>query len=208
MILRQAVARARMPTRVFGAGLSRIGSVRTIMEPSQIQVRSYLIHTPSPSSDIYSPFFRTKYTASATASGAGRAGKVAVSSAVPPLASPFGLALPKSMGGDGKGVNPEQLFSAGYSACYLGALHACARKVGKKIDGAEVEVRTSIGPTDGDPGFALVVELLVKGVNDQSIVDAAHNVRILSSELGPVLTLRDPDVPLFPRSEAWDQVHH
>jgi organic hydroperoxide reductase OsmC/OhrA len=72
-------------------------------------------------------------------------------------------------------VNPEQLFSAGYSACYLSALHACARNAGKKIDGAEVEVRTSIGPTE-EPGFALVVEMLVKGVNDQSIVDAAHNV--------------------------------
>jgi lipoyl-dependent peroxiredoxin len=113
------------------------------------------------------------------------------------------------MGGDGKGVNPEQLFSAGYSACYLSALHACARKAGKKIDGAEVEVRTSIGPTEGDPGFALVVELLVKGVNDQSIVDAAHNVCIaLLYSTDSVLTLRDLDVPLLSRSQAWDQVHH
>ena len=79
------------------------------------------------------------------------------------------------MGGTGEGVNPEQFFSAGYSACYLSALHACAKKAGKKIDGAEVEVRTSIGPTE-EPGFALVVEMLVKGVNDQSIVDAAHKV--------------------------------
>ena len=116
-----------------------------------------------------------KYTASATASKGGRAGTVSVASAVAPLSSPLPLALPKPMGGTGEGVNPEQFFSAGYSACYLSALHACAKKAGKKIDGAEVEVRTSIGPTE-EPGFALVVEMLVKGVNDQSIVDAAHKV--------------------------------
>ena len=46
MILKQA-ARARIPTPGFGAGLSRIGSVRTIMEPSKIQVRSYFLHTPA-----------------------------------------------------------------------------------------------------------------------------------------------------------------
>lgn len=151
MILRQA-ARSRMPVRSMGAGFSRLGGVRTIMEPTEI-----------------------KYTASAKASKGGRAGTVSVASAVAPLSAPIPLALPKSMGGTGEGVNPEQLFSAGYAACYLSALHACARKAGKKIDGAEVEVKTSIGPTE-EPGFALVVEMLVKGVNDQSIVDAAHKM--------------------------------
>jgi Ohr subfamily peroxiredoxin len=43
------------------------------------------------------------------------------------------LAYPKSMGGDGNGTNPEQLFAAGYSACFLGALGLVARNQGVKL---------------------------------------------------------------------------
>ena len=43
------------------------------------------------------------------------------------------LAFPKSMGGDGNGTNPEQLFAAGYSACFLGALGLVARNQGIKL---------------------------------------------------------------------------
>jgi lipoyl-dependent peroxiredoxin len=43
------------------------------------------------------------------------------------------LAFPKSMGGDGNGANPEQLFAAGYSACFLGALGLVARNQGVKL---------------------------------------------------------------------------
>jgi lipoyl-dependent peroxiredoxin len=82
------------------------------------------------------------------------------------------------MGGAGDGVNPEQLFSAGYSSCYLGALHLCAKNAGKEIPNASVEVLTSIGPS-AVPGFALLVELKIKGVNDQSIIDAAHEVSLI-----------------------------
>ncbi|CAG8704912.1 15763_t:CDS:2 [Acaulospora colombiana] len=117
---------------------------------------------------------KVQYTASATATGGGRTGSVTVSDAVAPLNAPFKLALPKAMGGNGDGVNPEQIFSAGYSACYLGALHAAAKKAGKEIPNASVEVLTSIGPEE--VGFALLVELKIKGVNDQSIVDLAHKI--------------------------------
>lgn len=43
------------------------------------------------------------------------------------------LAYPRSMGGDGNGTNPEQLFAAGYSACFLGALGLVARNQGVKL---------------------------------------------------------------------------
>jgi Ohr subfamily peroxiredoxin len=43
------------------------------------------------------------------------------------------LAFPKSMGGDGAGTNPEELFAAGYSACFLGALGLVARNAGVKL---------------------------------------------------------------------------
>ena len=43
------------------------------------------------------------------------------------------LAFPKAMGGDGAGTNPEQLFAAGYGACFLGALGLVARNAGVKL---------------------------------------------------------------------------
>jgi Ohr subfamily peroxiredoxin len=43
------------------------------------------------------------------------------------------LGYPKSMGGNGEGTNPEQLFAAGYAACFLGALGLVARNQGVKL---------------------------------------------------------------------------
>ena len=70
------------------------------------------------------------------------------------------LATPKELGGaGGEGVNPEQLFAAGYAACFLGALKAFAAK--QKItvpEDAEVTVQVGIGPR-GDGGFGIAVEI-------------------------------------------------
>jgi Ohr subfamily peroxiredoxin len=66
------------------------------------------------------------YTANATSKG-GRGGHVKSDDGL----IEFNLAVPKSMGGDGaKGTNPEQLFAAGYSACFAGALSLVARTQG------------------------------------------------------------------------------
>ena len=71
------------------------------------------------------------------------------------------LSLPKAMGGPGGlGTNPEQLFAAGYAACFLGAVKLVARN--KKIplqDDVEVTARVGIGPVA--VGYALTVELMV-----------------------------------------------
>lgn len=82
------------------------------------------------------------------------------------------------MGGSGKGLNPEQLFSAGYSGCFLGALQAMAKKAGKDASNATVNVRTGIGAAADKEagGFALSVEIIVSGFNDKAVVDAAHAV--------------------------------
>ena len=71
------------------------------------------------------------------------------------------LAVPKEMGGNGKGVNPEQLFATGYAACFLGALkfYAGQKKV-KVPDDATVTVTVGIGPRE-DPGFGLDVKIKV-----------------------------------------------
>lgn len=73
------------------------------------------------------------------------------------------LDTPKAMGGnDGPGTNPEQLFAAGYSACFLGALKAVGR--GEKIripDEAAIGAEVSFGERANGPGFGLAVAINV-----------------------------------------------
>ncbi|RKT20950.1 Ohr subfamily peroxiredoxin [Paraburkholderia sp. RAU2J] len=61
------------------------------------------------------------------------------------------LRLPRALGGPGGGTNPEQLFAAGYAACFHGALSLLAAHAGIAIPGASVEVTVDFGrdPTDG-----------------------------------------------------------
>jgi lipoyl-dependent peroxiredoxin len=117
------------------------------------------------------------YTASATAARGGRTGKVRTSDGKLDL----DLSMPKEMGGSGgEGTNPEQLFAAGYSACFESAVAKAARDKGVKAEGAEVTARVSIGK-DNSGGFQLAVqmELKVPGMDAaqaQELAEAAHQV--------------------------------
>src|SRR3546814_13902913 len=73
------------------------------------------------------------------------------------------LTTPKEMGGDGaRGTNPEQLFAAGYSACFLGPLKAAARKEKADIPAdATVSAKVGIGPRDDGTGLGIDVDLEV-----------------------------------------------
>ena len=72
------------------------------------------------------------------------------------------LALPPEMGGNGDGTNPEQMFAAGYSACFLGAVKFVAGKSKITISpDAKVSAKVGIGPRDDGTGFGLAVELIV-----------------------------------------------
>lgn len=90
------------------------------------------------------------------------------------------LAVPPEMGGDGKGTNPEQLFAAGYSACFMGALkHVAGVKKVKVPADASIEASVAIGPIPA--GFGISVKLVVSlpGVEHdiaKELVDAAHQV--------------------------------
>lgn len=115
------------------------------------------------------------YTATATASG-GRDGKVRSSDGTLDLT----VVPPRELGGGGgPGTNPEQLFAAGYSACFGSALAHVARA--QKIATGPVEITASvtIGPVGG--GFGLAVEL-VASLPDlpreqaEALVHAAHQV--------------------------------
>ena len=88
------------------------------------------------------------------------------------------LTLPKSMGGQGSATNPEQLFAAGYAACFMGALrfHFGARKVAVPAD-ASVDAQVDVGPAGAGFGLAVRMSIALPGVDRamaQAIVDAAH----------------------------------
>lgn len=94
----------------------------------------------------------------------------------------FKLSLPKEMGGDGKGVNPEQLFAVGYSACYLGAVRFVAGKEKVVVTPeASVTAHVGVGPREDGGGFGLDVTLDVNlpGVSKavaEDITTKAHVV--------------------------------
>ena len=90
------------------------------------------------------------------------------------------LSAPKEMGGGGGGVNPEQLFAAGYSACFIGAMKFVAGQQ-KVVLPADTSIDASVGIGQIPAGFGIEVQLLVKvpGVDRavaQGIVDKAHQV--------------------------------
>lgn len=116
-----------------------------------------------------------KYTAVATATG-GRDGKAKSDDGKLDVK----LAPPKDMGGNGEGTNPEQLFAAGYSACFLGAMKFVANRDGYTMpSNASIAGHVGIGPIP--TGFAIQVELKISlpGMDKaeaQKLVDAAHVV--------------------------------
>lgn len=116
------------------------------------------------------------YKAHAHATG-GRDGRAESSDKVLDLK----LTTPKELGGAGAtGTNPEQLFAAGYSACFLGAMKFVAGKSGTKLpDNTDVAATVGIGPIP--TGFAITVDLAITipgmaKADAQKIVDAAHIV--------------------------------
>ncbi|WP_432065414.1 organic hydroperoxide resistance protein [Streptomyces sp. C10-9-1] len=90
------------------------------------------------------------YTAVATANG--REGRAVSSDGVIDLP----LAFPAALGGNGQGTNPEQLFAAGYAACFASAMGVVARQERIDVEDASVTAEVSIGK-DTDGGFGLSV---------------------------------------------------
>lgn len=88
---------------------------------------------------------------------------------------------PKAMGGNGEGTNPEQLFSAGYAACFLGALRLVAGKSKVRLDDAtNVSVEIGFGK-DSAGGFGLTGKIVgyLPGVEQSvadDLVEQAHQV--------------------------------
>ena len=117
------------------------------------------------------------YTASALADGDGRNGHVRSSDGLLDV----DLALPPEMGGTGGATNPEQLFAAGYAACFHSALRVVATAAKIRLgDDSTVAATVGIGP-DGTGGFGLQAALTVHlpGMDQQEaekLVEQAHQV--------------------------------
>jgi len=115
------------------------------------------------------------YTAQATSTGDGRNGHVVSSDQRLDL----DLALPPEMGGSGNGTNPEQLFAAGYSACFHSALRVVARRA--RVDPGESTVSAEVGIGPEGDAFGLIVTLIVSipGLEREQareLAEAAHQV--------------------------------
>ncbi|AQW29474.1 organic hydroperoxide resistance protein [Ralstonia syzygii subsp. celebesensis] len=91
------------------------------------------------------------------------------------------LAMPRELGGaGGEGTNPEQLFAAGYSACFLGAMKFVAARDKLRIP-ADVSVRGSVGIGAIPNGFGIEVDLAISlpgmdRAEAQALIERAHIV--------------------------------
>jgi Ohr subfamily peroxiredoxin len=118
------------------------------------------------------------YTARATSTG-GRAGTSRSDDGRLSLS----LSTPKGLGGDdGPGTNPEQLFAAGYSACFIGAVKAVAARQKIALGEVSITADVAIGPMTGKAGaFGIDVALAVslpgmERAAAEALVAAAHEV--------------------------------
>lgn len=90
------------------------------------------------------------------------------------------LSPPKAMGGSGTATNPEQLFAAGYSACFMGAMKHVAgmKKIAVPAD-AFIDAEVDIGPIPAGFGIAARLNVSLPGMDRavaQDLVDTAHKV--------------------------------
>ncbi|MFJ6214804.1 organic hydroperoxide resistance protein [Streptomyces sp. NPDC092296] len=113
------------------------------------------------------------YTAEAASSGDGRSGSVHSSDGVLSLA----LTPPKELGGAGTGANPEQLFAAGYAACFHSALRLAARERGVRLAGDVVTARVHLERDGSGYGISADLEVSLPGLDRETgvaLAEAAH----------------------------------
>ena len=117
------------------------------------------------------------YTASATATGDGRNGHVRSADGVLDL----DLAIPKEMGGPGGALtNPEELFAAGYAACFHSALKAAARLAKVTLADTAITIDIGVGRNEqGGFGLKAAIEAEINGVDEETarqLLETAHQL--------------------------------
>ncbi|SIT49873.1 Organic hydroperoxide resistance protein OhrB [Paraburkholderia piptadeniae] len=107
----------------------------------------------------FAPLYTTTVTVSGGETGHGRASGVARSDDGNLVVD---LRLPTELGGPGNGTNPEQLFAAGFAACFHGALNLLGKRANMELDDTVVEVQVAFGRDPMDGGYALVIDVRVR----------------------------------------------
>jgi Ohr subfamily peroxiredoxin len=119
---------------------------------------------------------QTLYTTSAVATGDGRNGHVQTTDGL----LTTDVRMPAELGGAGGATNPEQLFAAGYAACFHSALKLVATKFGADTTDSEVVADVSLGMLAGGGfGLAVALEVTLPALDRESaevLVKAAHEV--------------------------------
>ncbi|MCL2730557.1 MAG: Ohr family peroxiredoxin [Actinomycetia bacterium] len=117
------------------------------------------------------------YTGVVTVTGEGRNGGHATAS---DGLLQTGLAIPKELGGAGDATNPEQLFAAGWGACFLGAVRRAAGQRGIRLTSTAITVEATLTHgDDGEFGLSAVLHLALGGVDQPTateLADAAHQL--------------------------------
>lgn len=119
----------------------------------------------------------TLYSTKVTATG-GRSGSVRSEDGILDLS----LAMPKELGGKGGATNPEQLFAAGYAACFENAVIHVTRAQADRVRDGDIEVVGEVGLLPGSSGgfnLAVTLDVTIAGVDQakaEEIVKAAHAV--------------------------------
>lgn len=118
------------------------------------------------------------YTVEALSTGGGRDGHVATSDKAVDLE----MAPPKELGGSGEGNNPEQLFAAGFAACFHSALQSAARAKKVTINGSSVGARVSLVRSGEESiDIAVDLEVIIPGVE----AEKADELAKLAHEMCP-----------------------
>ena len=115
---------------------------------------------------------KTLYTAEALASGEGRDGNARTNDGKLDVS----LASPVELGGNGQGTNPEQLFAAGYAACFHSALRLVGRKERADLTGSAVAAKIHFG---AGYGLAAELEIAVPALDlatAEALVAKAHQI--------------------------------
>ncbi len=116
------------------------------------------------------------YTAEATSTGTGRTGHVRSSDGIIDQE----LKAPKELGGPGGATNPEQLFAAGYAACFHGAMRLAAKNKGVQVsDDATVDAAVGIGKDDTSMAINVILTAHLPGLDQATadeVVQAAHQL--------------------------------
>ena len=116
------------------------------------------------------------YTATAVSTGDARNGHVQSSDGI----LDTDVRTPKELGGEGGATNPEQLFAAGYAACFHSALKLVGKSAGVDMDGTEAVADVSLLALEsGGYGLAAALEVTIPSADEvtaQALVEKAHQV--------------------------------